>query len=219
MYLITELSESVTFSEQNANDGKKNYFIEGVFIQGAIPNRNGRIYPMPVLEKEVTRYIKEMINDNRAVGELGHPDGPTINYDRVSHKIISLTREGNNYIGKAKILSDQPCGKIVENLLEENVKFGVSTRGIGSLVQKEGVMEVQEDFRLFTAADIVSDPSAPNAFVNGIMEGRQWIFDIASNSWRALQLVEQTKKAGKKLNEQEMLNIFQNYIKNLKNNK
>ena len=219
MYLITELSESVTFSEQNVNDGKKSYFIEGVFIQGAIPNRNGRIYPMPVLEKEVTRYIKEMINDNRAVGELGHPDGPTINYDRVSHKIISLTREGNNYIGKAKILSDQPCGKIVENLLEENVKFGVSTRGIGSLVQKEGVMEVQEDFRLFTAADIVSDPSAPNAFVNGIMEGRQWIFDIASNSWRALQLVEQTKKAGKKLNEQEMLNIFQNYIKNLKNNK
>jgi hypothetical protein len=219
MYLITELSESVTFSEQNANDGKKNYFIEGVFIQGAIPNRNGRIYPMPVLEKEVTRYIKEMINDNRAVGELGHPDGPTINYDRVSHKIISLTREGNNYIGKAKILSDQPCGKIVENLIKENVKFGVSTRGIGSLVQKEGVMEVQEDFRLFTAADIVSDPSAPNAFVNGIMEGRQWIFDIASNSWKALQLVEQTKKAGKKLNEQEMLNIFQNYIKNLKNNK
>lgn len=219
MYLITELSESVTFSEQNVNDGKKSYFIEGVFIQGAIPNRNGRIYPMPVLEKEVTRYIKEMINDNRAVGELGHPDGPTINYDRVSHKIISLTREGNNYIGKAKILSNQPCGKIVENLLEENVKFGVSTRGIGSLVQKEGVMEVQEDFRLFTAADIVSDPSAPNAFVNGIMEGRQWIFDIASNSWRALQLVEQTKKAGKKLNEQEMLNIFQNYIKNLKNNK
>ena len=219
MYLITELSESVTFSEQNVNDGKKSYFIEGVFIQGAIPNRNGRIYPMPVLEKEVTRYIKEMINDNRAVGELGHPDGPTINYDRVSHKIISLTREGNNYIGKAKILSDQPCGKIVENLIKENVKFGVSTRGIGSLVQKEGVMEVQEDFRLFTAADIVSDPSAPNAFVNGIMEGRQWIFDIASNSWRALQLVEQTKKAGKKLNEQEMLNIFQNYIKNLKNNK
>jgi hypothetical protein len=219
MYLITELSESVTFSEQNVNDGKKSYFIEGVFIQGAIPNRNGRIYPMPVLEKEVTRYIKEMINDNRAVGELGHPDGPTINYDRVSHKIISLTREGNNYIGKAKILSNQPCGKIVENLLEENVKFGVSTRGIGSLVQKEGVMEVQEDFRLFTAADIVSDPSAPNAFVNGIMEGRQWIFDIASNSWKALQLVEQTKKAGKKLNEQEMLNIFQNYIKNLKNNK
>lgn len=219
MHLITELTESVSFLEENLGDGKKNYFIEGIFIQGAIPNRNGRVYPMPVLEKEVTRYIKEMVNDNRAVGELGHPDGPTINYDRVSHKIISLTREGNNYIGKAKILSEMPCGKIVENLLKEKVKFGVSTRGLGSLVQKEGIMEVQEDFKLFTAADIVADPSAPHAFVNGIMEGRQWIFDIASNSWQTMQLVEQTKKAGKKLNEQEMLNIFQNYIKNLKNNK
>jgi hypothetical protein len=218
MHLITELTEEIKFLEEGATEGKKNFFIEGIFIQGAVPNRNGRIYPMPVLEKEVNRYIKDSINENRALGELGHPDGPNINLDRVSHIITKLYKEGNNYIGKAKIL-ETPNGKIVENLLKENVKIGVSTRGLGSLVQKDGIMEVQDDFKLFTAADIVADPSAPHAFVNGIMEGRQWIFDIASNKWQTMQIVENTKKAGKILNEQEMLYIFQNFIEKLRSNK
>lgn len=218
MFLITELNEEIRFIQEGA-EGQKSTYIEGPFIQGGIPNRNGRIYPMPVLEKEVSRYVKEMVDDNRAVGELGHPEGPTINYDRVSHKIVSLTKEGNSYIGKAKILSGLPCGRIVENLLKENVKFGVSTRGLGSLIQKEGIMEVQDDFKLFTAADIVADPSAPQAFVNGIMEGRNWIFDIASGQWRTMQMVEDVKKAGKKLDERQMLNIFESFIEKLKYNK
>jgi hypothetical protein len=213
MKLFRELTEEVNYLVEE-NDGKKRFYIEGVFIQGAEPNRNGRIYPMNVLEKEVGRYVQDAVSQNRALGELNHPEGPNINLDRVSHIITELKRDGNYYMGKAKIL-ETPNGKIVQNLLSEGVKIGVSTRGMGSLVEKNGIMEVQDDFRLSTAADIVADPSAPKAFVRGVMEGREWIFDVATNSWRALELVENTKKAGKKLNEEQMLNIFQSFIANI----
>lgn len=213
MKLFRELTEDVNYLVEE-NEGKKRFFIEGIFIQGAEPNRNGRIYPMNVLEREVGRYVQEAVSQNRALGELNHPEGPNINLDRVSHVITELKRDGNYYMGKAKIL-ETPNGKIVQNLLSEGVKIGVSTRGMGSLVEKNGIMEVQDDFRLSTAADIVADPSAPKAFVRGVMEGRDWIFDVATNSWRALELVENTKKAGKKLNEEQMLNIFQSFIANI----
>ena len=213
MKLFRELTEEVNYLVEE-NDGKKRFYIEGVFIQGAEPNRNGRIYPMNVLEREVGRYVQDAVSQNRALGELNHPEGPNINLDRVSHIITELKRDGNYYMGKAKIL-ETPNGKIVQNLLSEGVKIGVSTRGMGSLVEKNGIMEVQDDFRLSTAADIVADPSAPKAFVRGVMEGREWIFDVATNSWRALELVENTKKAGKKLNEEQMLNIFQSFIANI----
>lgn len=213
MKLFRELTEEVNYLVEE-NEGKKRFFIEGVFIQGAEPNRNGRIYPMNVLEREVGRYVQDAVSQNRALGELNHPEGPNINLDRVSHIITELKRDGNYYMGKAKIL-ETPNGKIVQNLLSEGVKIGVSTRGMGSLVEKNGIMEVQDDFRLSTAADIVADPSAPKAFVRGVMEGREWIFDVATNSWRALELVENTKKAGKKLNEEQMLNIFQSFIANI----
>ncbi len=214
MHLFRELTEQVEHIVEQAGD-KKHYFIEGVFIQGAEPNRNRRVYPMNVLEKEVGRYVQESVTQNRALGELNHPEGPNINLDRVSHIITELKRNGKCYYGRAKIL-ETPNGKIVQNLLAEGVKIGVSTRGMGSVVEKDGIMEVQDDFRLSTAADIVADPSAPKAFVNGIYEGKEWIFDVAANSWRALELVEQTKKAGNtRLNEQEMLTIFKNYISNI----
>lgn len=213
MKLFRELTEEVNYLVEES-EGKKRFYIEGVFIQGAEPNRNGRIYPMNVLEKEVGRYVQDAVSQNRALGELNHPEGPNINLDRVSHIITELKRDGNYYMGKAKIL-ETPNGRIVQNLLSEGVKIGVSTRGMGSLVEKNGIMEVQDDFRLSTAADIVADPSAPKAFVRGVMEGREWIFDIASNSWRALELVENTKKAGRKLNEEQMLNIFQSFIANI----
>jgi hypothetical protein len=158
-------------------NGKKNLFIKGIFLQAEQVNRNGRVYRMPVMEREVKRYNEQYVQKGRALGELGHPDGPTVNLDRVSHKIVELQREGNNFIGKAQILST-PMGKIAESLLKEGVCLGVSSRGIGSLRQtKEGFNEVGEDFMLATAADIVADPSAPDAFVQGIMEGKEWVWD------------------------------------------
>jgi hypothetical protein len=176
--------------------GKKEHFIEGIFLQGAITNRNGRSYPSHVLEKEVGRYNEEFIKTSRAYGELGHPDGPTINLERVSHMIKSLTKEGNDYIGKAKIL-DTPYGKIVKSLIDEGAQLGVSSRGMGTLKQtSEGINEVQDDFLLATAGDIVADPSAPNAFVNGVMEGVDWIYDAASHSWRSQQIIEDIRKQG-----------------------
>ena len=176
MKLIREEIEQVEFIVENKN-GKKSLYIEGVFLQGNICNRNGRMYPMETLRREVTRYNENHVAQGRALGELGHPDGPTVNLDRVSHKIVSLRESGSNFIGKAKILST-PMGKIAESLISEGVKLGVSSRGIGSLRQtREGYNVVGEDFMLATAADIVADPSAPDAFVAGIMEGKEWVWD------------------------------------------
>ena len=176
MKLIREEIEQVEVIVEERN-GKKNMFIEGIFLQGDLKNRNGRMYPMETLRREVQRYSENHIHAGRALGELGHPDGPTVNLDRVSHKIVSLKENGNNFIGKAKILST-PMGKIAESLISEGVKLGVSSRGIGSLKQtREGVNVVGDDFMLSTAADIVSDPSAPDAFVEGIMEGKDWVWD------------------------------------------
>lgn len=175
MKLISEQIEEVKFIAEE-KEGKKNYYIEGIFLQGEIKNRNGRMYPMGVLDREVAKYDENFIQTGRALGELGHPDGPTLNLDRVSHKIMSLQKEGTNYIGKAKILGT-PLGEIAKNLLDEGIKLGVSSRGMGSLIKKEGYQVVADDFMLATAADIVADPSAPDAFVNGIMEGKEWVWD------------------------------------------
>lgn len=178
MKLIREYNETGIkyVFEENKTDKSKNYFIEGVFLQGEIKNRNGRVYPMEVMSKEVERYTKEYIDKNRAYGELGHPDSPTINLDRVSHMIKELRLEGTNYVGKAKIM-DTPYGKIVKSLIDEGANLGVSSRGMGSLRQRnDGTQLVQDDFMLATAGDIVADPSAPDAFVRGVMEGKEWMF-------------------------------------------
>ena len=175
MKLITEQIEEVKFLTED-NNGKKTHYIQGVFLQGEIKNRNGRVYPIDILEREVSRYTTENISKNRALGELGHPEGPTVNLDRASHKIESLVREGNNYIGKAKLL-DTPMGQIAKSLLDEGVSLGVSSRGVGSLREMGGANYVRDDYQLATAADIVADPSAPDAFVEGIMEGKEWVWD------------------------------------------
>ena len=175
MKLITEQIEDVKLVTEGTGDNKKLY-IEGVFLQSELKNRNGRMYPFSVLEKEVNRYNEEYVKSKRALGELGHPDGPTVNLDRVSHRITSLKAEGNNFIGKAQIL-DTPMGKIAKSLLGEGVQLGVSSRGMGSIDKREDVNVVMDDFMLATAADIVADPSAPDAFVNGIMEGKEWVWN------------------------------------------
>ena len=174
--LISEEIQDVEYITEQKEGGKKNYKIKGIFMQADIKNRNGRIYPMDILQKEVQRYDKEQIKENRAYGELGHPEGPTINLERASHMITSLIPDGKNFIGEAKILST-PMGKIVENLLSDGAKLGVSSRGMGSLAQKRGANYVNGDFYLATAADIVADPSAPNAFVQGVMEGKEWVWN------------------------------------------
>ena len=176
MKLISESIEDIDYLIEDDDAGKKNYKIRGPFLQAEVKNRNGRIYPMHILEKEVGRYNKEYIQKNRAFGELGHPDGPTVNLERVSHMITNLYAEGTNFLGEAKIL-DTPYGKIVKNLIDEGAKLGVSSRGMGSLVPMRGAQVVKDDFYLATAADIVADPSAPNAFVEGIMEGKEWVWD------------------------------------------
>ena len=176
MKLISEHIEDVEYITEEKDNGEKTYKIKGVFMQSEVKNRNGRVYPFPVLEKEVTRYNKDYVNENRAFGELGHPDGPTVNLQRASHMITSLKPEGKNFIGEAKILKT-PMGRIVENLMDAGGKLGVSSRGMGSLEQKNGANYVKDDFYLATAADIVADPSAPNAFVQGIMEGKEWVWD------------------------------------------
>ena len=195
----------------------KKMFIEGIFLQGDICNRNGRMYPMETLSKEVTRYTEAFINKGRALGELGHPDGPTVNLDRVSHKIVSLEQKGDNFIGKAQLL-ETPMGKIAKSLIGEGVTLGVSSRGVGSLIPtNEGYSVVGEDFMLSTAADIVADPSAPDAFVNGIMEGKEWVWE--GNVLRE-RLAEQTKRKintlvdQKRLDEQK-LNLFNDFLANL----
>lgn len=176
MKLFLDIAEEVHYIEEAAENGKKSLYIEGIFLQGAVKNRNGRIYPAGILENEVARYTKESINTNRAYGELGHPNGPSINLDRVSHMIKELRKDGNNYIGKAKVM-ETPMGDIVRNLINEGAGLGVSSRGMGTLKPSAGIMEVQQDFRLATAADVVADPSAPDAFVQGIMEGVEWIWE------------------------------------------
>ena len=216
MKLIREEIESVEFLVEQRN-GKKSMYIEGIFLQGNIKNRNGRMYPSEVLRKEVSRYNENHIQPGRALGELGHPDGPTVNLDRVSHKIVSLKENGSNFIGKAKILGT-PMGKIASSLIEEGVKLGVSSRGIGSLKPtKEGFNVVGDDFMLATAADIVADPSAPDAFVEGIMEGKDWVWDggilrekFAVKTYKTINtLVDQ-----KKLDEQK-LSLFNDFLSNI----
>ena len=216
MKLIREEIESVEFLVEQKN-GKKSMYIEGVFLQGNIKNRNGRMYPMETLRREVGRYNENHDQSGRALGELGHPDGPTVNLDRVSHKIVSLKENGSNFIGKAKILGT-PMGKIAASLVEEGVKLGVSSRGVGSLKQtREGVNIVGDDFMLATAADIVADPSAPDAFVEGIMEGKDWVWDggilrekFAEKTYKQVN----TLTTQKKLDEQK-LNLFNDFLSNL----
>ena len=175
--LITEQIQDVEIlKEEDEKSGKKNYKLKGIFLQGDIKNRNGRIYPVEVLEKEVARYNKDFINENRGYGELGHPEGPTVNLERVSHMVTSLKRDGKNFVGEAKVMST-PMGKIVSNIMDDGGKLAVSSRGMGSLEQKNGTNYVKNDFYLATAADIVADPSAPQAFVQGIMEGKEWIWN------------------------------------------
>jgi hypothetical protein len=216
MKLIREEIENVEFIVESKN-GKKSLYIEGVFLQGDIKNRNGRMYPMETLRREVQRYNESNVIAGRALGELGHPDGPTVNLDRVSHKIVSLKESGSNFIGKAKILST-PMGKIAESLISEGVKLGVSSRGIGSLKPtREGFNVVGDDFMLATAADIVADPSAPDAFVEGIMEGKEWIWDggilrekYAQKAYKTINsLVDQ-----KQLDEHK-LRLFDEFLANL----
>jgi hypothetical protein len=174
--LFTEAVDEVEYITEEKEGGGKNYKIKGIFLQADIKNRNGRVYPMEVLEKEVARYNKKFINEKRAYGELGHPEGPTVNLERVSHMVTELYPDGKNFIGAAKIM-ETPMGKIVKNIMNEGGKLGVSSRGMGSLNQKNGANYVRDDFYLATAADIVADPSAPNAFVEGIMEGKEWVWN------------------------------------------
>ena len=218
MKLITEEISKVEFITEGKGKCKK-CFIEGVFLQGDIKNRNGRVYPSQVIANEVARYNKDFVQKKRAFGELGHPSGPTINLDRVSHMITDLKQEGANFVGKAKIM-DTPMGKVVKNLMDEGATLGVSSRGMGSLKQnKEGIMEVQNDFMLATAGDIVADPSAPDAFVRGIMEGAEWFYDIASGNWIREQAVEQivteTKKLSPRKLEEQKFNLFAKFLNNI----
>ena len=217
MKLITEITEEVKLLKEAKEDGGKNYFIEGVFMQGNIKNRNGRVYPTEVLDKEVGRYNKEYVEKNRAYGELGHPTGPTINLERVSHLITKLERDGDNYKGRAKIMTETPYGAIVKSLMDEGATLGVSSRGMGSLKQgKGGVAQVQNDFYLATAADIVADPSAPNAFVEGIMEGKEWVWDngvLTEKDVRAWKM--EIYRTRKRELEEKKVNIFKNFLQKL----
>lgn len=215
MFLISEqISDEVQLVTEEKN-GKKEQYIEGVFLQAGIKNRNGRIYPVETMKKEVNRYIKEFVNKKRAYGELGHPEGPTINLERVSHLITDLKEDGKNFVGKAKILST-PMGNIVKGLLNDGAKLGVSSRGMGSVEQRGNAQYVQDDFMLATAADIVADPSAPDAFVEGIMEGVEWvqeggIFKAKQiESWKSQ--IRQTKQ---RQLEEKKLEIFKNFLSKL----
>jgi hypothetical protein len=216
MKLITEEIESVKVITESVN-GKKTLYITGPFLQAECVNRNGRMYPLSIMEREVKRYNEQYVTKGRALGELGHPDGPTVNLDRVSHKITELYREGNNFIGKAQILST-PMGKIAESLLKEGVTLGVSSRGIGSLRENtKGYKEVGEDFMLATAADIVADPSAPDAFVQGIMEGKEWVWDggvlrekLAENTRRRINTLVDRQRL-----EENKLNLFNEFLNSL----
>lgn len=216
--LLQELSEEVQIITEAKEGEKKKLFIEGVFLQ-CIPNRNGRIYPEHVMHKEVGRYLKEMVKTSRAVGELGHPPNPKLNETLISHRITSLDIDGKNVIGKALIL-DTPMGNTARGLIEGGVKIGVSSRGLGSLKEiKEGLKEVQDDFRLVTAADIVMDPSAPDAFVDGIMENVEWFYEAQSGEWKKAIIAENTKKTIQKLSTRELeeakFRLLKNFLKSI----
>jgi hypothetical protein len=217
MKLITELNEQVAYIEESLNEGSsKALYIEGIFMQGGIKNRNGRVYPVGILEKEVSRYVTEKVNSNRAYGELGHPSGPTINLDRASHIIKELRQDGSNFIGKAKIMESLPMGKIVKGLIQEGAGIAVSSRGLGTLKpNREGIMEVQNDFMLATAGDIVADPSAPSAFVRGIMEGAEWVYDVATGDWRLEKLCENTRKLNTRKLQESQIAIFEKFMSRL----
>ena len=214
MKLIREQVEDVHYLIEEIG-GKKNYFIEGVFCQAEQKNRNGRVYPYPILDREVSRYNKEYVSQNRAFGELGHPDNPSINLDRVSHMITKLYPDGNNFIGKAKIV-DTPMGNIAKGLLDGGAKLGVSTRGVGSLKPHNGYQLVQDDFKLAVGADIVADPSAPDAFVSGIMENYDWWLDSATGNWQK-RYIEESKAKIKTFSQREIeekaLALLENYLK------
>ena len=213
MKLITETVEEVAYLTEN-KDGEKQFFIEGVFMQAEKKNRNGRVYPKQILAKEANRYVIEYVNKNRALGELNHPTGPSVNLDRVSHKVTWLYENNDDFYGKAKIL-DTPCGQIVKNLMNEGVKLGVSTRGMGSLEKRGGVNVVKEDFML-AAIDIVADPSAPNAFVNGIMEGREWVWDNGLLKEQQIAQYHNTLKStpSRKL-QAESIKLFADFLKTI----
>ena len=224
MQLITEIyDEDCQVITEASDDGKKSYFIEGIFMQGDLKNRNGRVYPSEILEKEMNRYSENFIKTKRALGELGHPNGPQINGDRVSHLITEMRRDGSNFYGKAKILST-PMGEIVKTFIDEGVKVGVSTRGLGSVKpSRTGIMEVQDDFHLATV-DVVTDPSGPDCFVNGIMENTEYYFDITSGNWRIAEKLESVVKEAKKeytqttkkIDELKALRIFEEFMGSLK---
>lgn len=214
MKLITEVFQDLQYLEEAREDGKKNLYIEGIFMQADKANKNGRVYPRSVMEKEVNRY-QELINEKRSLGELGHPPNPTINLDKVSHLITELKMSGNDVVGRAKILGT-PMGKIAENFIQEGVRLGVSSRGVGSLKEKNGINEVQDDFLLATV-DIVSDPSAPNAFVQGIMENAEWILE--NGLWKQVHIEEAQKtikKASRKQLEEAKLKVFQKLLGTIK---
>ena len=214
MKLISEQINDAEYLVEEKN-GKKEYKIRGVFLQSEIKNRNGRVYPREILAREVNRYTKEFINKNRAFGELGHPDGPTVNLERVCHMVKSLTPDGKDFIGEAKIM-DTPYGKIVKGLIDDGAQLGVSSRGMGSLIQRNGVNYVKDDFYLATAADIVADPSAPDAFVEGIMESKEWVWDNGVlkekdiESWK-----QQVREAKQRSLEEAKLKVFQSFLKKL----
>jgi hypothetical protein len=217
MKLITEVLDDLQYVTEAKEDGSKNLYIEGIFLQSSIKNRNGRMYPEQVMDKEVSRYMKEAVESKTAMGELGHPPGPQINLDRVSHRIVSLRKEGTDYVGRAMI-TNTPMGNIARGIIESGARLGVSSRGLGSLkLNKEGINEVQDDFRLATAADIVADPSAPDAWVNGIMESLDWVYDDRLG-WKAIELAEQAKQEieksvqTKSLDEHRKLKLFETYL-------
>ena len=214
MKLITEEIEQAEYIVEEA-DGKKNYAIKGIFMQSDIKNKNGRMYPKEILQREVARYNREFINKKRAFGELGHPDGPTVNLERVSHMIRALYPEGNNFIGEARVL-DTPYGKIVKSLIDEGARLGVSSRGMGTLSNSQGANVVNNDFYLATAADIVADPSAPDAFVEGIMEGKEWIWDngiLKEAEVKELKVQVESKERMARAEKNAI--VFENFLKKL----
>jgi hypothetical protein len=226
--LIKEIVEDVQYISEDLIDEAtgetkgKNYFIEGIIMQGDIKNRNGRIYPKETLLRETKRYNENYVTKNRAYGELGHPQGPTINLDRVSHMFTELRADGSNVVGRAKIM-DTPMGKIVKNFIDDGANLGISSRGMGSIKKNSnGIMEVQGDFMLATAGDIVADPSAPDAFVKGVMEGVDWIYDVASSSWTVANTfdeieeeIKETAKVSTKQLEEQAARLFEKFIQSL----
>ena len=217
MKLITEIIEDLQIFELEEEGGKKSLFIEGIFLQSELKNRNGRVYPKDLLEREVERYTKDYITENRAFGELGHPEGPTINLDRVSHMVTELSSDGNNWKGKAKVLKETPYVKIVQGILGEGARLGVSSRGMGSIEElQDGTKLVKDDFYLATAADIVADPSAPGAFVQGIMEGREWVWDNGLLQEKQMaEMKTEIETASKSDREQVAILVFEKFINSL----